>query len=135
MSGDERVERHGRKDVAIMNEQRRIADPIADVAKPAASFEQDGFVEKCDVAVFGVGGEIIPCFGQVMGVDGESSDADFGAGIHGPCRDGLVKQRYEGLGQAIGERSQASAQTGAKDECLMHEMAMPPMFPAGKYRS
>ena len=92
-------------------------------------------MEKCDLVADGVRGEIIPCLGQVMGVDGESPNAEFGAGVDRPCRDGLVKQRDQRLWQAIGERPQASAQTGAEDECLMHEMAMPPMFPAGKYRS
>jgi hypothetical protein len=62
-------------------------------------------------------------------------DAKFRAGIDRPCGDGLVKQGDERLGQSVGERSQASAQTGAKNECLMHEMAMPPMLTAGKYRS
>ena len=92
-------------------------------------------MEKGDVVAIGVLGEIIPCLGQVMGVDGESANAEFGAGVDRPCCDGLMKQRDQRLGQSVGERPQASAQTGAEDECLMHEMAMPPMFPAGKYRS
>lgn len=92
-------------------------------------------MEKCDLVADGVRGEIIPCLGQVMGVDGESPDAEFGAGIDRPCSDRLVKQWNQRLGQSVGERTQASAQAGAENECLMHEMAMPPMIPAGKYRS
>lgn len=92
-------------------------------------------MEKCDVIAFGVLGEIIPCLGEVMGVDGEAPDAELGAGVDRPRCDGLVKQWHQRLGQTVGERSQASAQTGAENECLMHEMAMPLMFAAGKYRS
>ncbi len=61
-------------------------------------------MKKCDVLADVLFGEIIPSFGQVMGIDGEAVDAEFGAGVDRPCCNGLVKQRNQWLGQSVSER-------------------------------
>lgn len=57
----------------------------------------------------------------MVGIDGESADADGLAGIQSALGQRFVKKRDEGLGKPGGERAESCAEPGAEKECLMHK--------------
>ncbi len=113
--GGEFPQIHRGENVAVVDQQAAVLDPIPDVPEPAAGFEQDRFVEKGDVPPLA---EALPFFRKVMGVDGEPPAPDCLAGLHGPHCQRLVEKRHQRLGQHVGERSQPSPQPRPEYESL-----------------
>ena len=61
----------------------------------------------------------------MVGIDRKAVDPDPVAGIDRPFRQWPMKEGDEGLGQPLREWAQTIAETGAKDECVLHGEGLP----------
>ena len=72
------------------------------------------------VAVFVFWKSLAPGVGKVVGIDGDVIDAGGEAVVDGVGDEGAVVQGDERLGEDVGERLEAGAETGAEDEGFAH---------------
>ena len=62
-----------------------------------------------------------PCFWQVVGVDGDVSDASLEAAIHDMGDKRTVAEGDEGLRESLGHGAEPSSQSSTEEESFAHE--------------
>ena len=116
MARDEAVDGEVGDDVAIVDENRVVIDPLLDVFNAASGFEKDGLMKEGQggSSVGSVGKSSVPCFGEMVGIDCKIRDARRDAVIHHVRDQRPVGEGDEGLWQGVGEGLQASPQSGSE---------------------
>lgn len=122
MAGDEPVDREVGDDVTIVNEDGVALDPIGDVFNTATSFEEGRFVEERQLgsAIGSLRESFLPCFVEVMSVDGEVGNSGIEAVVEDVGDERAIGEGDEGFGQGIGEGLQACAQSSSEKKCFPH---------------
>ena len=88
MRRDEFFQRHRRKNVTVVDQQRLVAHPRLDVFQPAARLQQDRLVKQRHLITRA---EIVPRLGQVMRVDRKPPDPDLRTSRDRPLRQRSVE--------------------------------------------
>ncbi len=144
----ESLERHRRKNIAVVNQDIVISDPWPDVAQATTSFEENGLMiqpnrrimpmtELHELAIFSslgkslpiitapAPGGILPHLRQMMGVHSEVAAANLAATLPCMMNQWLVHQRNQGLGQSMRQRLQPCAQSCPQQKRFRHAGFMP----------
>ena len=103
--GDEFANIDVGEDIAIVNEDRIIADEGTNVADAAAGFEQHGLVIEAQWRAMEAALWVScwPRLGNVVRVDGKFLNANRLAEAQGVIGHGLMEDRNQRLGQDVGE--------------------------------
>lgn len=105
MAGDEPVDGEVGDDVTIVNEDGVALDPIGNIFNAATSFEEVRFVEERQLgsAIGSLRESFLPCFVEMMSVDGEVGNSGIEAVVEDVGDERAVGEGDEGFGQGIGE--------------------------------
>lgn len=126
VSGDEPVDGEVGDNIAVVDEDGVSIDPVGDVFDTASGFEEDGFVEKCELGppVSSIREGLFPLFMEVMGVDGEISNSGLETVIENVCDEGTVGKRNEGLWKGVCQGTQTGSESGSEKKGFSHARRM-----------
>jgi hypothetical protein len=111
------------EDIAVIDDEGIVAEEVGDVGDAAGGFEEDGFEAEIDggIAVDIVWEGVVVFFGVMVCIDDEILDTDLEEVVEGVADEGFLEDGNEGFGEGLGEGTEACAETGAEDKCMIHE--------------
>lgn len=123
VSRDELIEGEVGENVSIVNEGGIVSHPLGDIFDAPPGFEKVGLVEEAQAGTaigrIGEGGG--PRLWKMVGVDRDLNNPGLDEMVHGMGDQRPVFQRNERLWQSVGERLEASAESGSEKKCFPHK--------------